>query len=152
MIRTGLLFQIAEPLRAQLLQGRGTCANSGSSILRSVMSTPESRPRRAVPVRWPGSRERKHVEAYQLPSFRRRRGYSAATALYAVSHQACRTCALFLVPRRSRSLSALEMLVARVDGRAIERGFLSLHFRVIVSLEVLQDLVASWFRKAAQIH
>src|ERR1017187_7048048 len=86
------------------------------------------------------------------PSFRRLRGYSAATALYAVSPQACRTCALFLVTRQSRSLSALEILRARVDGRAIERGFLSLHFRVIVSLEVLQGLVAALACKALQIH
>src|ERR1039457_3346796 len=64
MAPTGLLPQIAGPLRAQALQCRGTCGKSGSSILHSVMSTPESRPRRAVPVRWPGLRERKHVEAY----------------------------------------------------------------------------------------
>ena len=34
----------------------------------------------------------------------------------------------------------------------IKRGFLSLHFRAIISLEVLQDLVAPLAGKALQIH
>src|ERR1035441_3967805 len=65
--RTGLLPQIAEPLRARALQHRGTCVSPGSSIFRSAMSIPENRPPRVVLVHLPGSPGRKHAEASKLP-------------------------------------------------------------------------------------
>ena len=84
------------------------------------------------------------------PSFRKLRGYRAATALHACRLMRLET-AFSSWQRDNRSLSALKVLVVRVDGRPIERGFLSLHSRVIVSLEVLQDLVAALACKALQI-
>src|SRR6266567_3875296 len=116
------------------------------------MSIPENRPPRVVLVHLPGSPGRKHVEAYQLPLIPQTARPPSCHGPVLAPTQASRSRFLFLATRQSRSLSALEILFARVDDRAIERGFLSLHFRLIVSLEVLQGLVAALACKALQIH
>src|SRR5713226_10426462 len=110
----------------RFVRSLGTCVFPYSNSRRTAMSSPGSKSPLAVRVRLPGSPEQKRVEACPLPPFRRLWNDFTAAVLPELS-----------------TLSALEVLVARVTGLAVERGLLPFQLRAIVSLEVLQDLIAA---------